>query len=108
VLLVGGDCDDLSIGGSRGYQFSGAAGADHFANRWTDSGIDMIADYSNNEVYLIEIQGIFIGFDPDDDTRTDFVSITSDSTDTTVSLDPGGGAGAPESPCCRTSGSVSR
>ena len=56
-----------------------------------DEGVDTITDYSNNESDVIDISDILTGFDPENDTLSDFVSITSDSTDATVAVDPGGG-----------------
>jgi hypothetical protein len=40
---------------------------------------------------VIDISDILTGFDPENDTLSDFVSITSDGTDATVAVDPSGG-----------------
>ena len=90
-VLVGGGGDDLFVGGEGDDSMTGGAGGDRFVFNAADEGVDTITDYSNNESDVIDISDILTGFDPENDNLSDFVSITSDGTDATVAVDPGGG-----------------
>ncbi|MEN8108316.1 MAG: type I secretion C-terminal target domain-containing protein, partial [Pseudomonadota bacterium] len=89
-VLVGGGGDDIFIGGGGNDRLSGDAGADTFIIRSTGEGIDTVTDYDNNESDILDISDILVGFDPDNDSLSDFVSITSDGADATVAVDPSG------------------
>jgi T1SS-143 domain-containing protein len=90
-VLIGADGSDILIGGTGEDHMTGDAGADRFVIRSADEGVDSIMDYSSNESDVLDISDILTGFDPESDTLSDFVSITSDGTDATVAVDPTGG-----------------
>jgi Ca2+-binding RTX toxin-like protein len=90
-VLVGGGGDDLFVGGGGEDTMTGGAGGDRFVFNAADEGVDTVTDYSNNESDVLDISDILTGFDPENDNLSDFVSITSDGTDATLAVDPGGG-----------------
>ena len=93
-IINGGLGDDVLYGGSGVDELYGEGGADVFvfesASAFSDS--DNIRDFSAIDGDAIDISDLLVGYDPVTDAITDFVQITDDGSDSTLSVDSDGGA----------------
>ena len=99
--LYGGDGDDymegnggndILIGGLGADTIKGSSGVDIFVyNSMAEAG-DTIRDFRPNQGEAIDIADLLSGYDPFTDAITDFVLITDNGTDSTISIDSDGGA----------------
>ncbi len=92
-ILNGGGGDDILVGRLGVDQLTGGSGADTFVFQSTTDGPDNITDYSEDEQDVLDISGILAGADPDDILANidEYLSATTDGSDTRIAVDPGGG-----------------
>ncbi|MGH1470853.1 MAG: calcium-binding protein [Cellvibrionaceae bacterium] len=92
--LHGGTYSDMLYGGDGLDKLWGGIGADSFifesASAFND--VDIIGDFDTTEGDAIDIIDLLSGYDPLSDAITDFVQITDNGTDSTISVDADGGA----------------
>lgn len=92
-FLHGGTGDDAIYGGAGTDILYGGDGADIF---YFESGliseVDTIADFSTGDGDAFDISDILSGYDPQTDDITEWVQITDNGTDSTLSVDVNGGA----------------
>jgi len=93
-MLLGGYGDDVLYGEDGLDSLTGGAGTDTFIfeaiSAFND--IDTIEDFSLSDNDVIDIVDLLAGYDPVSDAITDFVQITDNGTDSTLSVDADGGA----------------
>lgn len=99
--LFGGPGDDVLIGGSSGDRLkgdqgndvlTGGLGRDRFVFANADDGIDRITDFAVGPAGdVLDIGEVLTGFAPG--SEGDFLRLADDGADTTVQVDPNGGAG---------------
>ena len=89
--LTGGDGNDRLSGGETYDWLRGGAGADTFLFDSTAfSGVDLVWDFSVPEGDVLELASILIGFNPNVDQITDFVSLTQSGLDMILAVDRDG------------------
>ena len=86
--------NDTLYGGDGLDNLWGNAGADTFVfeNASAFNNVDVIHDFSTAESDAIDIADLLAAYDPMTDAITDFVQITDNGTDSTLSVDADGGA----------------
>ncbi|PTN12512.1 cadherin-like domain-containing protein [Nitrosomonas aestuarii] len=88
--LSSGDGDDILYGGDGADTLVGGAGADTFVFRQGDSGIDKI--YMNiADGDRLDVSDLISAYDPLSDAINDFVQITDNGANSTLSVDVDGG-----------------
>jgi Ca2+-binding RTX toxin-like protein len=93
-LLIGGDGNDILAGGIGNDKLIGGTGADTFVFRETGSAnIDHIVDYNAAEGDKIDLQALLDGNFDSGSNINDFVKVTQDGNNITVSVDTNGAAG---------------
>lgn len=92
--LKGEGGDDEITGGAGIDQLYGGDGSDTFIFEALTafSHVDKIRDFDVSEGDIIDISDLLSGYDPLADAITDFVEITDNGTDSTLSVDANGGA----------------
>ncbi len=87
--LYGGADDDLLWGDQGADTLTGGSGADGFFFQGDDlgTGVDTITDYNPGDGDFINIYDVLESYDPLNDVLADFVQITNDSIDSTISID---------------------
>lgn len=93
-LIGAGSGDDVIYGDAGADTLIGRDGADRFVFEDTSAfdAVDTIRDFSTAQGDMLDISDILSGFyDEGSDVLTDFVQITDNGTDTTVSVDQNGG-----------------
>lgn len=93
-LLCGGDGDDVLYGDDGLDSLFGGADADTFVFEATSAfnDVDVINDFSTGDSDVLDIEDILSGYYTyGTDDITDFVQITDNGTDSTLSIDQNGG-----------------
>lgn len=92
-FLHGGVGDDTIYGDDGLDVLWGGSGSDTFSFDATTAynNTDQIADFSASEGDVIDISDLLSAYDPMTDVLTDFVQITDNGTDSTLSVDANGG-----------------
>jgi Ca2+-binding RTX toxin-like protein len=90
--LEGGSGNDTLQGGLGADTLKGSAGVDTFVYQSMAEAGDTINDFNLGAGEAIDISDLLSGYDPLADAITDFVHITDDGTNSTVSIDSDGGA----------------
>lgn len=92
--LWGNDGDDVLYGGFDADWMKGGDGADIFSfGEGAFGAVDTIADLRLNSGDAIELRDLLEGYDPLADAISDFVRITTDGSDSVVSVDANGSVG---------------
>jgi len=86
--LYGGMGFDTLAGGAGNDTLSGGSEADRFVFASVDDGVDIITDFGAGDV--LAIGGMLVGYASGDDAA--FVRLVDNGSDTTVQVDPDGGA----------------
>jgi Ca2+-binding RTX toxin-like protein len=91
-ILNGGDGDDILFGRLGNDELTGGSGADTFVYRAIAEGPDTITDYDQDEQDVLDVSDILAGTDPDDVVADieNYISATSDGSDTRIAADPTG------------------
>ena len=91
-ILNGGDGDDILFGRLGNDELTGGSGADTFVYRAIAEGPDTITDYNPDEQDVLDISSILVDADPNDVVANieNYVSATSDGSDTRIAADPTG------------------
>lgn len=92
--IYGHDGDDVLYGLDGLDNLIGGLGSDTFTFL-TDSAfndLDVIQDFKTSQGDAIDISDLLIDFDPDQDAINDFIQITDNGSDSTISIDADGGA----------------
>jgi Ca2+-binding RTX toxin-like protein len=91
-ILNGGDGDDILFGRLGNDELTGGSGADTFVYHAIAEGLDTITDYDRDEQDVMDISDILVGTDPDDVVANieNYISATSDGSDTRIAADPTG------------------
>ena len=90
-LIYGMDGDDVLYGGSGIDFLFGGNGADTFV--FDDiNDADHVQDFDVNDGDILDISNLLTGYDPVTDAIADFVTVTSDGSQTVVYVDGDGGA----------------
>lgn len=94
-ILLGENNNDILIGGLGIDTLTGGGGYDTFTFQSGGSfdNVDTITDF-NSTYDSIDISDLLVGYDPLTDAITDFVQITDDGVNSTLSVDADGGANA--------------
>ena len=90
--ISGEQGDDVLIGGQGADTLTGGSGADTFVYELSDDdgNVDTITDFSIGEGDALDLSALI---DPQGDPIADFLSLSDDGTDTTVSVDADGNGG---------------
>ncbi|PCK00089.1 MAG: hypothetical protein COA45_04205 [Zetaproteobacteria bacterium] len=92
--ILAGVSDDILSGGTGNDVITGGGGADRFVfeAEVVGDGVDTITDFNVSDGDMLDISDILLGYDPLTDTISDFIQITDNGTDSTLSIDANGGA----------------
>ena len=83
-ILVGGGGADILVGGS---------GSDRFDYNAISEGVDTILDFDTADADVLDVTDLLVGFVTGTSDIDDFVQITQDGSDATVSVDANGTTG---------------
>ncbi len=91
-ILIGNGGDDVIDGNSGNDSMTGGTGADTFILNAPGNGVDTITDYNQAEGDVLDLSQVLTGFDPNSDVLDDFLQVTTDGSNATVSVDQDGAA----------------
>jgi len=89
-VIFGQEGNDLITGGAGADTLYGGSGADTFIYEALLDGIDTIKDFDTSEGDMIDLSAVISGYDPLQHAIDDFVYLTEDSGNTTISVDVSG------------------
>ncbi len=90
-VLTGNSGNNILDGAKGSDVLTGNNGADTFIFN-LNGGFDTVTDFSSSQGDMLDVTGLLDGYDPLDDTISDFVQIVDNGSDSILSVDTNGGA----------------